>query len=86
MSCTYEVFYFFCLQGTIGYNSSYVLVCVSIDRLYAIVRPMDVRTASSGIDSNNPKGYFHFIFLAFRYSLIIGKIKTKNYFFFNLIK
>ena len=26
---------------------SYVLVCVSIDRLYAIIRPMDVRTASS---------------------------------------
>jgi hypothetical protein len=35
------------IQGTISYNSSYVLVCVSIDRLYAIIRPMDVRTASS---------------------------------------
>ncbi|CAF2631072.1 unnamed protein product [Rotaria sp. Silwood2] len=35
---------------------NYVLVCVSIDRLYAIIRPMDVRTASS----------------AFRYSLIIA--------------
>ncbi|CAF1081930.1 unnamed protein product [Rotaria sordida] len=44
------------IQGTIAYNSSYVLVCVSIDRLYAIIRPMDVRTASS----------------AFRYSLIIA--------------
>ncbi|CAF4958896.1 unnamed protein product, partial [Rotaria socialis] len=44
------------IQGTISYNSSYVLVCVSIDRLYAIVRPMDIRTASS----------------AFRYSLIIA--------------
>ncbi|CAF0813151.1 unnamed protein product [Rotaria sp. Silwood1] len=42
------------IQGTISYNSSYVLVCVSIDRLYAIIRPMDVRTASS----------------TFRYSLI----------------
>lgn len=30
------------------FSFSYVLVCVSIDRLYAIVRPMDVRTASSG--------------------------------------
>ncbi|CAF4105405.1 unnamed protein product [Rotaria magnacalcarata] len=44
------------IQGTISYNSSYVLVCVSIDRLYAIIRPMDIRTASS----------------AFRYSLIIA--------------
>ncbi|UJR09699.1 hypothetical protein I4U23_013930 [Adineta vaga] len=44
------------IQGTISYNSSYVLVCVSIDRLYAIIRPMDVRSASS----------------AFRYSLIIA--------------
>ncbi|CAF1156704.1 unnamed protein product [Adineta steineri] len=42
------------IQGTIAYNSSYVLVCVAIDRLNAIIRPMDVRTASS----------------AFRYSLI----------------
>ncbi|CAF3445880.1 unnamed protein product [Rotaria socialis] len=42
------------IQGTISYNSSYVLVCVSIDRLYAIIRPMDIRTASS----------------TFRYSLI----------------
>ncbi|CAF1517470.1 unnamed protein product, partial [Didymodactylos carnosus] len=44
------------IQVTIAYNSSYVLVCVSIDRLYAIVRPMDVRTASA----------------AFRYTLIIA--------------
>ncbi|CAF1556274.1 unnamed protein product [Adineta steineri] len=44
------------IQGTISYNSSYVLVCVSIDRLYAIIRPMDIRTASS----------------TFRYSLIIA--------------
>ncbi|CAF0839019.1 unnamed protein product [Rotaria sordida] len=44
------------IQGTISYNSSYVLVCVSIDRLYAIIRPMDVRTASS----------------TFRYSLIVA--------------
>jgi len=41
---------------------SYVLVCVSIDRLYAIIRPMDVRTASSGIDSNNPEVYFNLTF------------------------
>ncbi|CAF0920490.1 unnamed protein product, partial [Adineta ricciae] len=44
------------IQGTISYNSCYVLVCVSIDRLYAIIRPMDVRTASS----------------TFRYSMIIA--------------
>ncbi|CAF4397962.1 unnamed protein product, partial [Adineta steineri] len=48
--------------GTIAYNSSYVLVCVAIDRLNAIIRPMDVRTASS----------------AFRYSLISGKKKKKH--------
>ncbi|UJR36407.1 hypothetical protein I4U23_029130 [Adineta vaga] len=44
------------IQGTIAYNSCYVLVCVSIDRLYAIIRPMDVRTASS----------------TFRYSMIVA--------------
>ncbi len=62
---------------------SYVLVCVSIDRLYAIVRPMDVRTASSGRLLNNEEDNLNLIFIAFRYSLIIGKIKINFLLYIN---